>query len=56
MTSSSSPSNQNVLSQDLNPEMPELLSTELCGLKPGTESQAPLSSLFVDEETETERG
>lgn len=36
--------------------MPEFLSTELCGLKPGTtESQEALSSLLVDEETETER-
>lgn len=35
--------------------MPKVLSTELCGLKPGTESQEPLSSLLVDEETETER-
>lgn len=35
--------------------MPEFLRTELCGLKPGIESQEPLSSLLVDEETETER-
>lgn len=53
-TSSPSP-NQAIQSQNLSPDIPNLLSTELFSFWSDTESQAALTFLFTDKETEAER-